>query len=71
MGKNSQNNKDTKVMCHNLMKEMLWKKSPNSPLTIEMFSIKKHMQKEPSLKNRHISDMNCYDYKHLKTSAWA
>ena len=53
------------------MKEMLWTKSPNAPLTIEMFSIKKHMQKEPSLKNKHISDMNYYDYKHLKTSNWA
>lgn len=37
-------NPDTKMMVHNLMREMLWAKPPQ---TIEMYTIKKHMQDYP------------------------
>lgn len=33
-------NPDTKMMVHNLMREMLWAKPPQ---TIEIYTIKKHM----------------------------
>ena len=47
-------NSDYKIMCNNLMHEMLWEKHPT---TIEMYSIKKHMQQIPTLKNASITNM--------------
>ena len=52
-------------MCNNLMKEMLWEKHPTA---IEMFSIKKHMHKIPTLQNKQITNMSKNDYHELKTS---
>jgi len=52
-------------MCNNLMQEMLWEKHPTA---IEMFSIKKHMHKIPTLQNKQITNMTKNDYDELKTS---
>ena len=46
-------------MCQGIMKEMLWEKKPT---TIEMYSIKKHMHKIPTLKNKSITTMTKCDY---------
>ena len=50
------------------MREMLWAKPPT---TIEMFTIKKHMQEIPALKNKNLSTMTRGDYKDLQGSDWA
>ena len=55
-------------MSAGLMREMLWSKPPT---TIEMFTLKKHMQEIPALKNKSLSNMNKNDYQELKTSEWA
>ena len=59
---------DTKVMCQNLMQEMLWAKPPS---TIELFTIKKQMQVIPVLKDKSITSMKRGDYNQLKESEWS
>jgi hypothetical protein len=40
------------MMCENLMKEMLWSKPP---ATIELFTIKKHLNEKTEFKKKMIS----------------
>ena len=61
-------NEDMKAMCYSLMKEQFW---DSKPTAIEMFSIKKHMMMDPTLKNTSIKDMTKNDYDNLKGSDWA
>lgn len=55
-------------MVHNLMREMLWAKPPQ---TIEMYTIKKHMQDYPQFKNTQITKMTRTELSELKSSEWA
>ena len=50
------------------MMERFWDAEPKA---IQMYSIKQHMQKEPTLKNTNIMDLTKNDYDNLKTSDWA
>ena len=50
------------------MKEQFWEKDPQA---IDMFTLKKHMQKETELKSINIMDITKNDYESLKTSEWA
>ena len=61
-------NGDIKKMCVNLMKEMHWSKPPQ---TIEMYTIKKHMQEIPHLKNKSITNFSKMDYETISKSEWA
>ena len=61
-------NGDIKNMCQGLMKEMHWQKPPQ---TIEMYTIKKHMQEIPHLKNKQITNFTQTEYETISKSDWA
>ena len=56
---------DMKVICNDVMKEMIWSKPPGS---LEMFTIKKHMKDVPKMKGKKISAFSQNDYEAIKTS---
>ena len=58
-------NQDIKVMSTNLMKEMLWLKPKT---TIEMYTLKKHIQNIPTFKNKNITGLRREEYDLLSTS---
>jgi hypothetical protein len=64
----SRSKDDMHAMCQNLMKEMLWEKPPSA---IEMFSIRKHIQEIPALKNMSLSRLGYQEYSNLRQSKWA
>ena len=67
-GQSSEAKSDLKVMVSNLMDEQLWSKYP---VSIEMFSIKKHMEKIPKFKHADITKLSKEDYEVLRVSEWA
>lgn len=63
--RNPDKKSDIKVICDDVMKEMIWSKPPGS---IEMYTIKKHMQEMPTMKNKKITAFSKNDYETIKTS---
>ena len=55
-------------MYDGLMHETWWAKPPT---TIDMFTIKKHMQGNPDLKDKNICHMEKNDYEKIEKSEWA
>ncbi len=62
------NNPDIKMMCENLMKEMLWSKPPE---TIEFFTIKKHLNEKPELKKKMISKLSREEHQLISEQQYA
>ena len=55
-------------MYDGIMRETFWAKPPT---TIDMFTIKKHMEANPDLKDKNICQMKQNDYDKIQKSEWA
>jgi len=58
---------DIKVICNHLLQERLWKRNPTS---IELYSIKKHINKIPNMSSKNIGNMSKRDFDIIKSSEW-
>lgn len=55
--------RDTKNMRENLMREMLWQQPPQ---TVELYQLKKDLKKVPEYKNVQITEMEGHKVRALK-----